>query len=593
MLSAITVMAGALLVPGMFSRDEARQKARYYYMKGHLKDMEEKSDEAYSFYRRAVESDSTFTPARFALGGMSLSIRSDSMRKENLDGALAMMKSFVDEFSDNDSEASYYAYITSYLGHPLEAVDIYSRQLAMHPERSDILLNLARAYETADSADAVLRCLNLYEVYEGKSSNISSAKAKVLISKGDTVAGLEELRSLVSSNPKVPENLLALADFYDYLEKRDSALTYYKKTLEADPGNPTSQLGMATTYSAMGDSVASDNAMYDLLMNERLDADKKVYLLMSMFMNDVMNGKFSPRFLHLMAYLRDQYPHDPLILEWSARLAAANKDFAKAAEEMSFAIDVKPEEMTYYEMLAAFQLQMDKPSEALATFERAQSHGTAEESFIRLKSFALSQIKEYDKAIEALDDIARLKVPCVSLKDSVLDRGCLANVSVEKADSLSELYGSAADIYKMAGDSVMAFRTYENALVLNPDNSFALNNYAYELTLIKRDLEKAEKMAARAVELAGDNVNNLDTYAWVLYTRGKYKEAEEIQKKAVEVAGSSEEENGSELYDHYGDILFMNGKQEEAVAAWEKALKITPDNETIRKKVKNRTLISN
>ena len=44
-----------------------------------------------------------------------------------------------------------------------------------------------------------------------------------------------------------------------------------------------------------------------------------------------------------------------------------------------------------------------------------------------------------------------------------------------------------------------------------------LNNYAYFLALEERDLERALRMAERAVEHSANNPTFLDTQAWILH----------------------------------------------------------------------------
>lgn len=51
----------------------------------------------------------------------------------------------------------------------------------------------------------------------------------------------------------------------------------------------------------------------------------------------------------------------------------------------------------------------------------------------------------------------------------------------------------------------------------------------------------------------------------------------------------AEKEETAEYYHHLGDILFMINRPQEAVDAWKTALEATPDDELLKKKVKNRT----
>ena len=45
-----------------------------------------------------------------------------------------------------------------------------------------------------------------------------------------------------------------------------------------------------------------------------------------------------------------------------------------------------------------------------------------------------------------------------------------------------------------------AYAAYDSALVYNPSNIGALNNYAYYLSVERRDLDKAEEMSYKTVK---------------------------------------------------------------------------------------------
>ena len=90
-------------------------------------------------------------------------------------------------------------------------------------------------------------------------------------------------------------------------------------------------------------------------------------------------------------------------------------------------------------------------------------------------------------------------------------------------------------------------------------------------------------MAALAVKEDPDNANFIDTYAWVYFAKKDYEKALLYIKSAIE---NDEDEH---LLEHYGDILWFNNEKEQAVEQWTKALDKDPDNETLKRKVKDKT----
>lgn len=84
----------------------------------------------------------------------------------------------------------------------------------------------------------------------------------------------------------------------------------------------------------------------------------------------------------------------------------------------------------------------------------------------------------------------------------------------------------ASDVYALMGDVMHgvglkedAYAAYDHALAYNANNLLCLNNFAYFLSIDKRQLDKAERMSRRTVEAEGDNAVYLDTYAWILYLK--------------------------------------------------------------------------
>jgi predicted Zn-dependent protease len=122
-------------------------------------------------------------------------------------------------------------------------------------------------------------------------------------------------------------------------------------------------------------------------------------------------------------------------------------------------------------------------------------------------------------------------------------------------------------------------------MAFNPLNDVVLNNYSYYLSLRKADLEKAEKMSAQLIKNHPENAAYLDTHAWVLYSREKYREARKVMERALATGNVS-----ATHFEHYGDILFQLGNIDDAVTQWRKAKSMDNSNEMIDKKIANRKI---
>lgn len=155
--------------------------------------------------------------------------------------------------------------------------------------------------------------------------------------------------------------------------------------------------------------------------------------------------------------------------------------------------------------------------------------------------------------------------------------------------SLSNLNGSQFNQLKIAVlndlattyfylDSVSSsFAYYEEILAIDPYNIGALNNYSYYMSLLDVDLDKAEQMSRKTVDIDPLNPTYLDTYAWILYKKKNYNEALFIIERAID--GLKDDHENDEIFDHYGDILFANGNKAKAIEYWQKSYNINPTEE--------------
>ena len=145
----------------------------------------------------------------------------------------------------------------------------------------------------------------------------------------------------------------------------------------------------------------------------------------------------------------------------------------------------------------------------------------------------------------------------------------------------SDFYGQIGDIYYQMKQMDQTYKAYDEALKYNDNNIVVLNNYAYFLSLDKKDLKKAERMSAQCIKLEPDNATYLDTYAWIFFVQGNYT----LAKIYIESALEKDNTKSAELVDHYGDILYMTGDKDKAVEQWKKARELGKESEVLDRKI--------
>ena len=153
--------------------------------------------------------------------------------------------------------------------------------------------------------------------------------------------------------------------------------------------------------------------------------------------------------------------------------------------------------------------------------------------------------------------------------------------NTQKDSLLTNYYSVLGDLYHSSGKNNKAYKAYDEALAIDPNNIVVLNNYSYYLSLENKKLDKALAMSLIVINKEPSNSTYIDTYAWVLYKLGRYNEAREIVAKAVALDTS----RSSSLVLHYGDILYKLGAKGLAETYWLKAFEYGADEKEIRKRL--------
>ena len=156
-----------------------------------------------------------------------------------------------------------------------------------------------------------------------------------------------------------------------------------------------------------------------------------------------------------------------------------------------------------------------------------------------------------------------------------------------KKEVISDFYSIIGDAYHEKMQMQEAYAAYDSALVYNPSNIATLNNYAYYLSLERRDLDKAEEMSYKTIKAEPNNATYLDTYAWILFEKGNYAEARIYIDNAMLADG----EKSSEVVEHCGDIYYMTGDVEGALKFWQQALEMGSTSPTLKEKIAQKKYI--
>ena len=200
---------------------------------------------------------------------------------------------------------------------------------------------------------------------------------------------------------------------------------------------------------------------------------------------------------------------------------------------------------------------------------------------IRFAEQGIDAAVNYLDQIETVDDEARVKVlRAKGIFFSQAGQLKSAAESYRQAISLSEdpltlRYSLAMVLYEMR-----AFVEYEALLeaILQdyPDETEALNALGYFYAEQKRNLDKAQRLLDRAMELTPNRYHILDSRGWLAYQQGKYVEAESYLEQAWSL------QIDDEILIHLIKTKWALQKQDEAKRLWRDYHARFPNNERLQ-----------
>ncbi len=587
-LAVVSALAGVVFAKAP-QNDSRRAKARHFLLESAVQKMNGHSDAAYELARRAYRTDRSYDEAAHTFGLYSLGVPSTDTTGEYT-GSFGLMRAYIDNHPEDYIGSRRYSTIAYQLGKLDEARRIYERNESIFPEKSEDLLNLANVYIALDSIPAAIKAIDRYENLEGKSAMLSIHKISMYLSRMDTTAALKEADELIEYNPGDPENHIVKGNTFLFINLPDSAFRYFERAEKVDPESGRAKIAMANYWMQKGDTTKYDNKIYEALLANDFDMDDKMSMLMGYMAKLLSDKSNSERAAMLFKSLTDQYPHEPEVMWLASEYSAVKHDFDDAAEKISYALDMSPDNIQYWEKLMQYRMGAERYDLAEQVYNTATTKVTPSDGMDYLLAASYQLSERYDDAIGLYDRLIRKIDSRFGALDSLHTDADVREIAPNMRGKMSSLYTSTGDVLQLKKDTAGTFKAYGNAIAFYPDNTLALNNYAYLLAESGGDLKEAERMAGQAIRIETENPVYLDTYAWILFKQGEYTEALPYQSIAVE---KSADEPSAELFDHFGDILFKAGEPERALENWNKALELDPDNELIKRKVTNKTYYEN
>ena len=209
---------------------------------------------------------------------------------------------------------------------------------------------------------------------------------------------------------------------------------------------------------------------------------------------------------------------------------------------------------------------------------------------------ALAALGEFDEAVRQVDRAVRIssddyKVRQHCNRAQILAQAGRHDEAVRECDDtlkrftrladIQELRYTLSNVYSLKGDHAKSEEQLRLILEVDSDQALANNNLGYQMADRNVNLEEAERLIRRAIELDragrkqvdddGENAAYLDSLGWVLFRKGKHAEAREHLERAVALPDG---ESDATVWDHLGDVFAKLDQPARAKESWQKAAKL-------------------
>lgn len=451
------------------------------------------------------------------------------------------------------------------------ATETFEKLSKAEPEREDVLGMLVQLYsEDEKQYSKAIDILNRLEEIDGMNERISYAKADLYWKMDNGKAALAEMKKLADQYPYDLNYRNAYADMLLANDQDKKAFDIYRGILKEEPGNSKVLMSLRTYFLAKGNTAAADSTTIKILTESNANTDEKIYILRQEVMESENNGGDSIKVLSLFERTISAKDSDPGIgLLMASYMQLKNMPKEDINRVLEGVLNKAPDNASARLQLIADAWEKKDLDRVVNLCAAARQYNPDEMAFYYYQGVALAQQDKNAEAIEAFRN----------------------GIGVIKEDSspdiVSDLYAILGDLLHQDGYKQEAFAAYDSCLQWKPENYSCLNNYAYFLCEDGGNLEKAEKMSYKAIKAEAKNATFLDTYAWILFKQERFAEA----KIYIEQTLQCDSDSSAVIIEHAGDIYAKCDNIDKAVELWKEALRKSPDNEILARKVRQRKYI--
>ena len=430
-----------------------------------------------------------------------------------------------------------------------DAIKHYIQLNKLKPYNSENIHYLHYLYSLNKQYKKALKELEKFQYLEGNSVFLLAERTSIYQKTGKIQKAEKEIKKYINKHPedKIDATIL-LSQLYS--TTKPNLTTQLLNQLNNEyPNNETIQTELINYYKNNNDSLYEKytlDAIKTAIVNDKTAAEAIRPILSGYIQNNDTTTIHT-----ILQILNNSYPNKTTILQLQADVYKAIKDTTNWRAKLYELRKITPNNETLdHELVSLTEDLGDYQEIQKLTKEGYNKYKNDKWAYFYIISFHLNK-----------------------QQDSLITQANKLLPTITTPNYKSQIYNILGDIYTSQDNKNLAIAMYDSCLVYNPNNSNVLNNIAYNITKHPNpDLKKAEKMAAKALELSPESTYIIDTYAWILFLLGDNFLSEFYFDKLLRIEKENNNIPSIETLYHIGCLYHKTNRITEAKNIWQQAL---------------------
>lgn len=477
------------------------------------------------------------------------------------------------------------------LGLMTEAIEQAELGLQSEPESTDLHLFLGGIYSTIKMYAEALKEYEKIMAYEPKNQEVPLYMGAVLAEQSQYDAAEKQFLKSAAD----PDYEKAHLGYY-YIGRM--------RTLQGASGYKRAEQAFQRALSLkpdFEDSVTAYAELYEiqnkkekaiaLLESFQTQYGPKKMIAFQLGQTYLEQEKYEKAYKHLVT-LESFEPQNLNVKMKLALILIEQKDYDNAITKLEEILSLSPtsDKVRFY--LGAVHEETNNFADAIYHFKKIDSssshyvEATVHVAYMYQKTGRLNDaIDVVEKAITEREDVPQFYAYYASLLDEKKDfkRGlALMEKASKKFPKSAQVKYYLGSLYDRVSDKEKSISAMKGVLEIDKDHIQALNFLSYTYAELGRELEIAEKMSLRALELQPNDPFIMDTVGWVHFKAGRVEEAIRYLEAAHRLKPDE-----SIVAEHLGDAYYVFELADKAREMYIKAVAVEKD-ETKKIELRNK-----